>query len=408
MRYHSKLATENLYTIDGGRLVPTDGEHIRKGVSGAMALGNRGARFGHPVSDASPYTHDTIRKGQIKPTALDVANTHAWDEVRDAAAIKLATDAFTVAPAGAPFLDLIGRLAEVALMPRPPMLFERAFPDTIPFDVGRETVTADLAMWTGRPMLGWRNSLDDIPEFDLGFVTTQLHTAWIILNVPITMQDAARSALSGATVGTVDRLSLALDETARAIDYVRWFGNTPTQIQGILSHPFLSRFEDANITIPSGLGTGSGSTSQAIYASFIYIATFAKSFTRGSGKVDTVVFSYQILSALESQFIVISGTPTQTTLLAAITDAYGRLGIKILPSDDPYWPLDDVGGTGIHGVLFYSREPQRCPAALQGMSLTAYPDQSHPLVQNTYLVACIGDVHLRQAQSTVLALYQVS
>jgi hypothetical protein len=268
---------------------------------------------------------------------------------------------------------------------------------------------ADLVMWSGRPMVGWRNSLSDIPEFKLGTVSTLLSTAWVIMNVPVTMQDAARSAISGATIGTVDRLDLAINETYRTIDYVRWFGNTAAQIDGILNHPFLSRYQDLNITISSGAPSGgASSTSSAIYQSFIAVAGYAKANTKGAGKVDTCFMSYKILLALASQFVVVGGTGVALTLLDAISTEYAKLGIRILPSEDPWWPLDDIGGTGVHGVMFYSREPQRVPAALQAMDVTAFPDQSNPLVQNTYIVACIGDVHLRQAQSTLLALYTVT
>lgn len=399
--------TGNVFTVHRERLVPIEGYHPALGAPGqALALP---LSYGTHQPGVYAYSQDSIRKGQSRVTALNRAQRRAWERCKDAARQNSARDAFTVNPAGAPFLDLIGRLQEVAEQPRPPMTFERAFPDTIPFDSGLNTVQADLVLWSGRPMVGWRNSLSDIPEFKIGTVSTLLASAWMIMNVPVTMQDAARSAISGATIGTVDRLALALNEFRRTIDYVRWFGNASAQIDGLLNHPFLSRYQDTNIVIGSGAPSSSGSsTSAEIYQSLIYVATYAKANTKGAGKVDTCLMSYKILAALAGQFITIGGTAVAKTLLDAVTEEYQKLGIQILPSDDPWWPLDDVGGSGVHGVLFYSREPQRVPAALQAMDVTAFPDQSNPLITNTYIVACIGDVHLRQAQSTLLAQYEVA
>lgn len=410
MQILSGSSVSPVMTVEQGRLVPAEGRvHplvINAAQNGAIAMPAM-----HGVRDDAGgallrYTNDSRRAPRAGQSArvppIRRAKRAQWLAAQDSARrIMNVQDAFTVNPAGAPFLDLIGRLQEVAEMPRPPALFDRAFPDRLPFQPGIERVTADLAMYSGRPMIGWRNSLDDIPNFKMGFVTTQLATAWLVLNVPVTMQDAARAAISGAALGVVDRLNLAIGEAERAIDYCRWNGNTAAQITGILSHPFLSRYQDLDIDLSS-------STPAQVYQSFIEVATYAKANTRGAGKVDTCFMSYKIVQKLAGQFVTIGGTPIAKTLLDAISEEFGKLGITILSNDDPWWPLDDAGGTGVHGVMFYSREPQRVPAALQAIELTAYPDVSNPLQTNTYLVACFGDVHLRQAQSTLLALYTVS
>ena len=66
--------------------------------------------------------------------------------------------------------------------------------------------------------------------------------------------------------------------------------------------------------------------------------------------------------------------------------------------------FDDVGGTGLHGMLFYSDAPDRRPSRLWGMEPTAYPDQSNPLISQTYMIAVTGDVQIWRADSIILVI----
>ena len=397
------------YTVDlkqpRGRLIPMEDQRLVNEIGGQALRLPELYRVPAAKDARLTYASDSSRKGQVKVTPLRIAATRAWDQVRQGRAPILssgARDAFTVAPAGSAYLDLIGRLAEVALMPRPPELFDETFPDHIPFTPGQELVTADLIQFSGRPKNGWKGSLDDIPTFYQSIVTTQLGTMWSILDIPMDIQAQARSALSAAALSPTSLVANGMDEMGRALDYVGWNGDASAGVYGLLNHPFLPRYQDINIDLSS-------SPQAAIYASFIAAGTYAQKNSKGAGKIDRAICSYKIMSALEGQMFSIGAATVSLTLWQAIVQAYSRLGIQMTVLSNPVvWPLDDVGGTGVHGILFSCGDPDRRPGRLWGLELTAYPDQSNPLISHTYAIACVGDVHLRRSDSVLLALYTQS
>lgn len=396
------------YTVDvdqpTGRLRPVRDQRLINEVAGqAVRMPDF---YGAQTNGMLTYTNDSSRANKVKVTPLRLAVSRAWDAAKTGRRTALtrmgAEDAFTVAPAGSTYLDLIGRLSEVALMPRPPMLFDEAFPDHIPFTPGQELVTADLIQFSGRPKFGWKGSLDDIPTFYQSVVTTQLGTMWGILDIPMDIQAEMRSRLSAAALSPTSLVANGLTEMERALDYVGWNGDASAGVYGLLNHPYLPRYQDINIDITT-------STQSAVYASFIAAATYAQKNSRGAGKINQALCSYKIRVALESQMFTVGGTAVSQTLWEAIEKAYARFGIKMIAlSNEVVWPLDDVGGTGVHGILFSCSDPDRRPGRLWGMELTAYPDQSNPLISHTYGIAVVGDVHLRRADSILLALYTQS
>ena len=325
-----------------------------------------------------------------------------WKYVKDAAQGKSAQDAFTVAPSGSVYLDLIGRLARVALMPRPAALFDEAFPDRTPFTPGQEQVQADLIQFSGRAKNGWKGSLSDIPTFRQGVVSTLLGTMWTILNIPIDIQQAARAALSAAALSPTSTVANGMDQFDLGLDYVGWNGDASAGVHGLLDNPALSRVRDLNIDITT-------SSAAAIYASIIAQATYAVKNTKGVGKINKFLCSYKIKTRLISIPMVVGGTPINSTLWGYLVENLRMLGIteQELAGSQSVYPLDDVGGTGYHGMLFYSDEAERRPSRLWGMETTAYPDQSNPLISNTYVIAVTGDVQIWRADSILLAiLYQ--
>lgn len=388
-----------------GKLIPADGNvgsHI-----GSQAF-RLASMFG-VASQPNMLMNDSIRKthlDKVGATGIRKASAAAWDAYKAGYGGALAgkpflgaQDSFTVAPAGSAYLDVVGRLAEVAMQPRPPMLFDQAFPDRINFASGQEYVFADCVQTSGRPKIGWKGSLNDLPTFQQSIVTTALGTAWAILDIPLDFQAEARARLSAAALSPTDLVSNGLTELERSLDYVGWNGDISAGVYGLLNHPFLPRYQDVAIDLSS-------STSLAIYASFIAAATYAQANSKGAGKIDQCLMSYKIRVALESNFITIGGVGVAMTLLEAIEAAFKRLGITVMQlNNDVVWPLDDVGGTGVHGVLFSCSEPSRRPGRLWAMETTAFPDQSNPLISHTYVIANFGDVHIRRADSILLALF---
>lgn len=406
------------FTVDldnqTGRLIPLgDARTARAVANGAQMLPDvQGIRTtpGNArnfVGDAK--TQSPLRTATAKAwrTQVDAVCKHfgqpqlaadVWKYIQDSARGK-ATDAFTVAPSGAAYLDLIGRLARVALMPRPAMLFDEAFPDRTPFTPGVEQVQADLIQFSGRAKNGWKGSLNDIPTFRQGIVSTLLGTMWTILNIPIDMQQAARSALSAAALSPTSTVQNGMDQFDLGLDYVGWNGDASAGVYGLLNNPALPRVRDLNIDLTT-------STPAAIYASIIAQATYAIANTRGVGKINRFLCSYKIKTRLVGTPMVISGSPVNSTLWGYLVENLRLLGITetVLTGSQSVYPLDDVGGTGYHGMLFYSDEAERRPSRLWGMETTAYPDQSNPLISNTYVIAVTGDVQIWRADSIVLAI----
>ena len=388
-----------------GRLIPAD---VRTGSAIASQAFRLTSMFG-VAGQPNMFVNDSIRKShldKVGPTAIRKAACAAWDSMAQGYGGALAgkpyigtQDSFTVAPAGSAYLDVVGRLTEVAMQPRPPMLFDQAFPDRIAFASGQEYVFADCVQTSGRPKIGWKGSINDLPTFQQSIVTTPLGTVWAILDIPLDMQAEARSRLSAAALSPTDLVSNGLTELERSLDYVGWNGDLSAGVYGLLNHPFLPRYQDVAIDLSS-------STSSAIYASMIAAATYAQANSKGAGKIDQVVMSYKIRVALESNFISIGGVGVAMTLLEAVENAFKRLGISVVQlNNDVVWPLDDVGGTGVHGMLFSCSEPSRRPGRLWAMETTAFPDQSNPLISHTYAIANFGDVHIRRADSILLALF---
>lgn len=404
------------YTVDldspTGRFVPSRDQVLGRQIANtAMQLPAR--QLGGGAQDARTFVGDART-----PSPLRTANAKAWkttiDSVcRDAGMpsaapdvwrmvrdhVTGAKDAFTVAPSGSAYLDLIGRLARVALMPRPAMLFDEAFPDRTPFTPGVEQVQADLVQFSGRPKFGWKGSLNDIPTFRQGVVSTLLGTMWSILNIPIDIQQAARSALSAAAMSPSSVVANGMDQFDLGLDYVGWNGDSAAGIHGLLDNPALARNRDLNIDITT-------STGAAIYASIIAQATYAVKNSKGVGMISKFLCSYKVKTRLISMPMVIGGTAINQTVWGFLTENLRLLGIteQVLAGSQSIYPLDDVGGTGVHGILFYSDAPDRRPSRLWGMETTAYPDQSNPLISQTYVIAVTGDVQIWRADSILLAL----
>lgn len=406
------------YTVDPsnpcGRLVPSHDAILgRSIVNGATMLPERhgvqmtgDSTFVKRGSGQTPMT--TANAKAWKRTIDAVCNAHGhpevaadvWRSVRDH--VKGVKDAFTVAPSGSAYLDLIGRLARVALMPRPARLFDEAFPDHTPFTPGVEQVQADLIQFSGRAKHGWKGSLNDIPTFRQGVVSTLLGTMWSIFNVPIDIQQAARAALSAAAMSPTSTLANAISEFELGLDYVGWNGDASAGVYGLLNNPALPRVQDLNIDV-------STSTPAAIYASLIAQATYAVKNSRGVGQINKFMVSYKLKTKLIGIPMVVGATPVNSTLWGYLVENLKVLGITetVLTGSQSIYPLDDVGGTGYHGILFYSDDAERRPSRLWGMEVTAYPDQSNPLISQTYLIAVTGDVQIWRADSIVLAtVYQ--
>lgn len=401
------LSASRVFTVEGGRLAAFAGCETARHMTGdsivsdALTLPITAARSGVAFDARAPLTRDSMRSKAI--TGARAGAAARWKALRAAARDALgmgptASDAFTVTPQGAPLIDLVGTLEEVAMMPRPAATFDDAFPDRIAFNPGEEQVQGHTIIHSGRPLVGWRGSLADIPSFKLGSVATMLNTVSVVYSVPFTLQDAWGAQVSRAVLDAPSRLSVAMGEVDLTISAVRWSGSTAAGISGVLNHPYLSRSQDLDINLNT-------STYGAIYTAFINAAHYIRATSQGVGRVDTVVMSPEVEKRLHA---LREDSGESRSLLAVLDDEFRAIGIT-RRSDQVYSNLDDVGGTDVHGVLFYNRSQRlHAPAALSGLEATAFPYTVHPLAGEVFIVARIGDVHLWNATSILLTEWDCS
>lgn len=412
--------SENVFTVEGGKLVPLNGP-FADGGSLQEAIAFQGAHeqfFGRLANDAAnayarqERVNDSNRDGlpgaarnaypalggersyragdsggvrNNVPSRSKLLTHYALDAAEQKVRREYGEDAWSANPNGAPYLDLISRIREVAEMPRPESNWLKAFPDMIPFQVGAVSVPADVVIWSGKPMIGHAGSSSDIPEMTFGSATTEYRTAWIILSVSSGYQDLARASAAGAP-GTIltlaDKADKALTEVDLVTNDVWWNGASGVGIMGLTGNSFVARYRDLDLDL-------STSSAADIIAAFSYIGDYVRTASGGAASVDTCLMAPQVEQALSRPI----STSDSTLIMTRVVEIMAGYGIKIERNPKGWRHLGNLG-TNIHGVVFYNRsDPKKMPRALIGQEPTVYMDTSNPITGRAYVIAQIGDVH---------------
>lgn len=253
-------------------------------------------------------------------------------------------------------------------MPRPPLLGPQLFPINTDAGPGQESIRIDRFL-DRQVAVMYNGGTSPIPTGSMRQVSTHVQFRHIVSASQWTLLDQLAWNVAG-----IPGVQRSLANARRAIeelwDQIIWNGSVVHGLYGVLNYPYLSRKIVGTTFSPSA-------DPDDMISAFMGLITYVSETSNGAALPDSVLISTKLANFMESQRVdAISSTSLLDYLRSRMQSTYemaggtGKFNVRAVAR------LNDVGGTGVHGVFVYKKDPDAISLPL------AQPTTLLPLFQN--------------------------
>jgi len=289
--------------------------------------------------------------------------------------------------------DLTHKMARVLAEKKAPLRMQRllSINSEVPPGAAKYRIERTYSAGQAVPLRG--QDVSQIPQANIGGASMDANVVVYVTRVRVGWLENLRAGFAG--IDTEARKMAAarrvIDET---IDRVATLGDSSVDLFGVFNHPYMD-VEVSSVTI----GGASTSTAEEISDAMSVWANYASEASGGAFEPNTVLMASKIHNYMANKRF---GSGSDRTILEHFKKAHPHIQkVEVVHR------FDDIGGSGVHGMLFMRSKDGQGDSSLElvvPMAQTVLPPQVGSLSTDMVIATMFGGVLQTSAGDNLFVL----